>query len=272
MVTARINLILLPTTTGVLSNVATVLGDDLDPALANNVEAETTTVDFRPEAELAHGTRLVGDVSSANLAARADYYRIRQQPRASYELVVDGTSGDASSTTGIGLDLLQPDGVTSVFNSQAVGSGPSRSLRWMNTTTSVIDDQVVRVRSTDCQFFCGPDDQYRLRAWETTGFIPRFNNSGTQVTVLMLQNTNPSPIFARVYFWDNAGQVLFELGLFLPARGLLSTPTLYPELEGRGGSITVVSDAPYGTLVGKAVALEPTTGFSFDSPLTARPR
>jgi len=34
----------------------------------------------------------------------------------------------------------------------------------------------------------------------------------------------------------------------------------------------VTSDAPYGTLVGKAVAVEPATGFTFDTPMRARPR
>ncbi|HET9315327.1 MAG TPA: hypothetical protein VFQ51_07030 [Vicinamibacteria bacterium] len=50
------------------------------------------------------------------------------------------------------------------------------------------------------------------------------------------------------------------------------TTTQFPELDGVNGSITIASDAPCGTLVGKAVALEPTTGFSFDSPMTLRPR
>jgi hypothetical protein len=36
--------------------------------------------------------------------------------------------------------------------------------------------------------------------------------------------------------------------------------------------VTVVHDAPYGALAGKTVALEPSTGFSFDSPMLPRPR
>lgn len=43
-------------------------------------------------------------------------------------------------------------------------------------------------------------------------------------------------------------------------------------LPGYSGSITVTHDAPYGGLAGKCVTLEPATGFSFDTPLTARPR
>ena len=46
----------------------------------------------------------------------------------------------------------------------------------------------------------------------------------------------------------------------------------FAQLQGTGGTVTLVSDAPYGTLVGKAVAFEPASGFSFDSALVTRPR
>jgi hypothetical protein len=42
--------------------------------------------------------------------------------------------------------------------------------------------------------------------------------------------------------------------------------------QGTFGSLTVTHGGPYGALVGKAVSLEPGTGFSFDTPLTYRPR
>ena len=36
--------------------------------------------------------------------------------------------------------------------------------------------------------------------------------------------------------------------------------------------MTIANDAGYGELYGKAVALEPASGYSFDSPMLARPR
>ena len=50
---------------------------------------------------------------------------------------------------------------------------------------------------------------------------------------------------------------------------VLNTATV---ANGVSGAATVVHDGPYGGLVGKTVALEPATGFSFDSPMRARPR
>ena len=43
-------------------------------------------------------------------------------------------------------------------------------------------------------------------------------------------------------------------------------------LQNKGGTITVSHDGRYGDLVGKAIALEPATGFSFDTLMVQRPR
>jgi hypothetical protein len=40
----------------------------------------------------------------------------------------------------------------------------------------------------------------------------------------------------------------------------------FPSLAGQSGHITVAHDGGYGALNMKAVALEPATGFSFDTP------
>jgi hypothetical protein len=42
-------------------------------------------------------------------------------------------------------------------------------------------------------------------------------------------------------------------------------------VPGQSGTITLASDGRYGDLAGKTVALEPATGFSFDSPMVPRP-
>jgi hypothetical protein len=45
----------------------------------------------------------------------------------------------------------------------------------------------------------------------------------------------------------------------------------FPALAGQSGHITVVHDGTYGALNLKSVALEPSTGFSFDTPGTNVP-
>src|SRR5207244_1612359 len=86
-----------------------------------------------------------------------------------------------------------------------LGLNYSQSLRFMNTTALEVTNQLVRVMSSSCTTNCGPDDVYRLRAFETTESIPRFNNSGSQLTVLLLQNPSGYTITGNIYFWATNG-------------------------------------------------------------------
>jgi hypothetical protein len=127
------------------------------------------------------------------------------------------------------------------------------------------------VRSAQCSTDCGPDDAYRIRAYETTYTVPRFNNSGTQVTVLVLSNPTSYPIAGEVYFWGASGaQVAVHPFAMAPEATLVLNTSTVPGAGGVGGAITVAHDGHYGDLLGKTVALEPSTGFSFDSALEPR--
>ena len=269
--TLDISVTVSPTTTGSITDVATVAGAVSDPSAANNTDSETTTVVLRAEGELVHGTRLRADLAGVGAAADVDVYRIRQQPHSSYEVVVDETSGDIGAGSGPLLERVDADGSTVLQPSLPAGSGPSRSLRFVNASSAIIDSHLIRVRSASCGSGCGADDTYRLRVWETTASVARFNNSGSQVTVLFLQNTSSEPVTGTVYAWAAAGTLSGQQPFTLAPRALLvlNTGTLVP---GGGGSLTVAHDGPYGSLVGKTVALEPATGFSFDAILESRPR
>jgi hypothetical protein len=121
--------------------------------------------------ELAHGMSLTRDL----LGGGPDTYRLAQAGRASYEVMVDASSGDISP---VALERLAADQSTVLQPSAAVGAGTARTLRWQNTSAGTITNQPIRVRSGGCTTGCGPDDTYRVRAWETTYSIPRFNNAG----------------------------------------------------------------------------------------------
>jgi hypothetical protein len=153
------------------------------------------------------------------------------------------------------------------------GTGSAVSLRWENSIGAPVAGQHIRVRSGGCTLACGADDVYRIRAYDTTYSIPRFNNSATQVTVILLKNPTGQSVSGRLYFWDAAGALIHTHPFDIVPRGLflLSVGTV-PALQGRSGSITVSSNARYGALLGKAVSLESATGFSFDSPMRAKPR
>jgi uncharacterized repeat protein (TIGR01451 family) len=228
---------------------ATIVDDDVTPSAA---------------AELSHGSSVLADLGNPP----QDLYRVVVPGASSYEVVVDAASGDV-----LPLDLQRLDGSgTAVLQvGSPTGTGPSVSLRWQNTSALPVANQLIRVRSGGCATDCGPDDVYRARAYETTARIPRFNNTATQTSVLILQNPSDRQVAATAYFWGANGALVASTPLTIGpwATLVLNTVILAP---GQGGTLTVSHDAPYGVLRGKAVAIEPATGFSFDSPVEYRPR
>ena len=247
---------------GLVLGLATLGGADVWDVQTDNDNSTAT------ENELVHGSDQMHDLGVLPGAVPdQDWFRLSQRSYSSYEVVADATSGDIGAT--LHLDRVASDGTTVVQSSAAIGVGYSRSLRWVNSTASAVNDQYVRVTSGSCTTDCGPDDVYRLRFSETTYAVPRFNNSGSQITVLLLQNPASYPVNGKVYLWDAAGTLVATSSFALPARQLLvlNTATV---AAGVGGTLTIAHDGRYGDLAGKTVALEPSTGFSFDSPMVPR--
>jgi hypothetical protein len=210
-------------------------------------------------------------VLSADLAGgTADVYRLFQKPASSWEVVIDGVSGDA--VPGLVLDRLASDNSTVLQSATATGSGPALGMRWQNALPLAVSRQHIRVRTPACGAGCGPDDTYRLRVYETTLAGTRFNNAGGQSSVVILQNPTRQSVNARVYFWSGTGSLLHTAVVTVAAKGTQVVP-LAPNgaLAGQSASFPVAHDAPYGTLGGQAVSVDP-GGFSFDTPLRPQPR
>jgi hypothetical protein len=134
-------------------------------------------------------------------------------------------------------------------------------------------DAVEFLRADTGVFTLGANDQYDLEFTDTTYFAPRFNNVASQITILIVQNTTPAPVTGNILFYSGAGVLLHADPLSLAANGnqVLNTAAI-PALAGQSGSIAISHLGSYGALTGKAVALEPATGFTFDTPLTPLPR
>jgi len=260
-------------TAGILVNTALVSTSVSDPHSGNNTATASTAVGRR-DGELNHGLDEVHDLAAQpGPVPDEDVFRISQKPYASYEVVVDAASGDIGLAAGPLLQRIGADSVTVLQDSLPVGAGPSRSLRWRNASSAAVEDQTIRIRSAQCGTDCGPDDIYRIRAYETTYAVPRFNNSGTQITVLVLQNPTSEAVAGEIYFSAASGALAavqpFALG---PKATLVLNTATVPGAAGVSGAITVAHDGRYGALTGKTVALEPSTGFSFDTPMEPRPK
>jgi hypothetical protein len=214
--------------------------------------------------ELIHGSNL-----GRNLVA-PDVFPIRSHARQSWEVVVDAATGDIVGSGGPNVFRLASDGTTVVQTAAPIGTGVSKSLRWENGGATDFDG-FVRVESAGCTTNCTPEDTYRIRSYDTTYGISRFNNSATQVTVLVVQNTSTDAVTGTIWIWDQTGGLVTSQALSLAANAtfVLNTSAVAP---GAAGTITVSQDGRFGSLAGKAVAVEPATGFTFDTPMVPRAR
>lgn len=234
--------------------------------------------------ELVHGASQQHDLQTKpGPVADEDWYFVVSYPASSYEAVVDATSGDlALSTNGANFERLDVASTTVIQSSEKANPGPagngaSVALRWQNTNVATFGTQFhwLRVRSAACALACGPEDQYHFRFYDTTIAVPRFNNAGGQITALIVQNPTgwTRDITGSAYFWSATGAPLGSTTFSLPAKAalVLNTGTV-SGVAGQSGTITIAHDGGYGGLAVKAVALEPSTGFSFDSPGLYKPR
>jgi hypothetical protein len=218
--------------------------------------------------ELSHATSLRTDlVPYDGPGPDRDQFVLLQAPAASYELVVDEASGDAAPLT---LQRMAADGTTVLQSAVSVGTGTALSLRWLNSGFDAVADQQIRIESASCGTVCGADDTYRVRFYETTLRGARVNNTNGQVTVVLLQNLTDAPVLGFFYLLAEDGVNGVGGGYTILPRGMFVLDTSQNLFV--PGSVTVTHDAAYGAVAGKVVALDPGTGFSFDTPLAPRPR
>ena len=145
-----------------------------------------------------------------------------------------------------------------------------RSVRWIATASTV--DEYVRITGSS-QMPEGPADVYTLRFWDTTYSIPRWNNVNGQVTVFLINNQVQAAVTGNIYFYSPTGTLLHTQPFTVNEHQLFvfSTGTV-PALQNTSGHAYVAHNGGYGGLAGKAVALEPATGFAFDTPMAPIPQ
>jgi hypothetical protein len=246
----------------VFAGVQTVSADVWDLDTANDEDDGAGT-----DNELTHGLVQVHDLAAEAGVVDQDWYYMASRPYASYEVLVDGLTGDVFSST-LPVDRLASDGTTVLDSGAALPGGllAARSLRWQVAGTAATNYVRVTGANTSCTTVCTTSDQYTIKFFETTGYISRFNNAGTQTTVLLLQNAASYTITGTAYYFNTAGTLQGSSNFTLGTRGLsvISTASVVP---GVSGSVVVTHDGRFGDLQGKSVALEPSTGFSFDTPM-----
>lgn len=215
--------------------------------------------------ELVHGARQFHDLSPWQLFTDRDWARVQQRAHRSYEVRLSNSSmlmAQLSAAARVACDgaVLTPGRPYEGVARDAI------SIPWLSS-----GDGPTYIRSD--AGFQGVNALYEIQLLETTYAVPRWNNSATQQTILVVQNTRARAVTGAISFFAAAGGAPIHVQpLALPARGVvvLNTSTV-AALMGGSGSALVAQDGGYGALAGKAVALESGTGFTFDTPFDAKP-
>jgi hypothetical protein len=239
---------------------ATVRADEWD--VGNDTDNAITT-----DNSLFHGAEQVHDLAAVGGVADQDWFLLSGRKFSSYQIVVDGVTGDLDLGA-ISVQLMNDAGVV-IGQGEVTDSGSQVMLNHV-----VFSDRVdyIRVQGAACNSSCTSQARYRIRFYDTTYTVPRFNNSGSQSTVLLVLNTTDRSCGLAYEFFANDGTRIVDR-LFFPSPAVLHVFPLAsdPELAGTSGSIRVIQTCGYGGLSGKAVSLEPSTGFTFETPLVPRP-
>jgi hypothetical protein len=229
--------------------------------------------------QITHGFSQVHDLGvQPGPVADQDWYPINQQAFSSYEVLCDGLTGDVVTFAPAFLQRVDSAGTVlqSSTGYETSGFQAARSLRFANDTAGLITNEFVLVANALCGTSCDTDDHYRIRAWDTTIALPRYNNFGGQVTVLIIQNAGPDTVSGNARLWTTAGggTPVTTVAFTLQARqaAVVNLATVNGgAANGTSGTITITHNGRYGQLAVKAVALEPSTGFSFDTPGLYKP-
>ena len=242
----------------------TTLARATDP-WENNGDDFNVTLNLLRHGDVQFGHDLEGSAATPD----RDWYAMSTQARHSYEARVGSLLWPDECTLPSCPFIARVSAAGAVLTEGVAGNEDAtqgaasigRTIRWIESAANT--DYLLALTSG-----AADKDVYDIALYDTTLFVPRWNNTATQTTVLFLQNTTDIPVQGFYYFHDGAGNVLLQGGVNVPQHGLqvISTAS-FSALAGRSGSAQIAQRGGYGALVGKAVALEPGTGFTFDTPV-----
>ena len=220
-----------------------------------------------------HGTLQVHDLGvRPGPVADQDFYSMEMRGFSSYEAIIDGLTGDTGGS--LSFNFLASDGTTVLATGTSLGSASctlcTQTVRFENNQATP-RPVFIRVGTPGCGTSCDSSDQYTFRFNETTLALPRYNNTGGQVTVIIMHNVSELPVAGNIHLFNTAGTQVGSQAFTLPVNNhLVLNTTSIAGGAGTAGVITVSHNGRYGSLAGKAVVLDPATGFSFDTPFVAK--
>lgn len=228
--------------------------DEWDAATVKDNTAATT------RNLLQRGVNQIHDLQAVGGVADEDWFVLGLQAYRQHQIYVTEVTGDTPVDNVDFLELWDATGTTLLQQATIGLAGVEKLIR----------------------FFSGPDTAFRIRVkgnanspatsrysislTESTMYCPRYNNAGTQVSVLIAQNTTNGSCGIGVEFFDEAGTfITSHQGSFNGSGMLVLSVGSIPMLAGTKGSVRLQPYCSPSGVKAKMVALEPATGFSFDT-------
>jgi hypothetical protein len=231
--------------------------------------------------ELLHGSDQVHDLAgrAGNTVADVDWFRLQVPLNTAYEVIVDefaGGIGGPGSAPIVELVQFFSGGFGLVLATPVTDFGSARRIARSDAGgTPGETAYYVRVRGAACGAGCTSAARYRIRMVDNTLRLARFNNTNGQSTVLVLQNPTNTTQVAVGYAFGAAGEPVGTVAIVLAPNAVVATDLSTAaggQLANESGGMQLLSAAPYGTLTGKAVQLDPATGFVFETAVEYRKR
>lgn len=224
------------------------------------------------------------DLQASGGVADQDWMQLYLRSHRSYEVRISNTRSAPviavlQRWNSSGNSLLQS--APTALGQETVTGGGRHFLRWQTGDLGAESFGPVNlVRIMGSTTATSADSDYVFQFRETTLYCPRFNNAGSQASVLLIQwaGDGENSCSMSAHFFEQTSRALLatlpatlNAGLGdLPAAMQVYALSSIAGLEGQRGSAHIAHTCGYGNLKAKLVALEPATGFSFDTPCTMR--
>jgi hypothetical protein len=209
--------------------------------------------------EMTFGTTQTHDLQAIGGVADEDWIIVFVEAFRNYEISVSQVTGGVDMSQADFLERWDATGATKL-QSQA-GTTTMRLMRWNPTVTEY---QRIRIKGLSST---GAGSEYTISFSMSALFCPRYNNSGSQISVLIVQNTTTGSCAYNADFFDEAGNYLDSATPpTVPPMGTSVVPAgSVPAVVGTKGSVRINHSCSPSAIKSKIVALEPATGFSFDT-------
>lgn len=229
--------------------------------------------------QLLHGGRQVHELQPDATNPDVDYLQVATRTGRSYEVRISGMNTSHLPTCTACLKMHRTTSVGGILQTAVHpddlngGYTGSQVLRWIAGADA---HEFVRLTAMQAAPSPGEVGMYEIEFFDTTYFAPRFNQSGGQTTVLLIQDasrdTRANGVTGTIHFYGASGVLLATAPLSVPENGVqvLNCGTI-AALSGLSGAVTIAHTGGYGALVAKAVAVEPSTGFTFDTAFQPMP-